>query len=40
MRPTDAGDFFDTDTWERLRRVKSAYDPENLFRGNHQVPPA
>jgi FAD/FMN-containing dehydrogenase len=40
MRPTDASAFFDEDTWARLRRVKAAYDPEDVFRGNHQVPPA
>ncbi len=26
-------------TWERLTAVKHAYDPENLFRRNHNVPP-
>ena len=26
--------------WQRLREVKAKYDPENLFRANHQVPPA
>ena len=40
MRPTDASAFFDDETWARLRRVKAAYDPEDVFRGNHQVPPA
>jgi hypothetical protein len=39
MKPTDASDFFDAETWERLRRVKAAYDPSDVFRGNHQVPP-
>jgi FAD/FMN-containing dehydrogenase len=32
--------FFDGETWTRLRRVKAAYDPANLFRANHQIPPA
>ena len=27
-------------TWDRLTRVKSAYDPTNLFRRNQNVPPA
>ena len=27
-------------TWERLREIKRRYDPENLFRGNQNVPPA
>jgi FAD/FMN-containing dehydrogenase len=27
-------------TWDRLREVKSAYDPDNLFRLNQNVPPA
>jgi hypothetical protein len=40
MTPTDASDFFDADTWCRLRRVKAQYDPYDVFRGNHQVPPA
>jgi hypothetical protein len=39
MRPTDASEFFDPETWARLRRVKRAYDPHDLFRGNHHVPP-
>lgn len=26
-------------TWERLRRIKRHYDPENLFRGNANIPP-
>lgn len=26
-------------TWERLRAIKSRYDPTNLFRLNHNIPP-
>ncbi len=40
MEPTDASAFFDTDTWARLRRVKALYDPGDLFKGNHHIPPA
>ncbi len=38
--PTDASGFFDAATWQRLRAVKSEWDPSDLFRGNHHVPPA
>jgi FAD/FMN-containing dehydrogenase len=38
--PADASAFFDADTWRRLREVKAAYDPEDLFKGNHHIPPA
>lgn len=27
-------------TWARLREIKRRYDPENLFRHNHNIPPA
>lgn len=37
-RPSEASTFFDADRWGRLRRVKAAYDPGDLFRGNHHVP--
>jgi FAD/FMN-containing dehydrogenase len=36
----EAARFFGGETWERLRAVKGAYDPGNLFRANHQIPPA
>jgi hypothetical protein len=35
----DASAFFDEATWTRLREVKSAYDPEDVFKGNHHIPP-
>ena len=38
--PADASGFFDADTWARLRLVKTLYDPTDLFKGNHHIPPA
>ena len=38
--PADVRGFFDEETWARLRRVKAQYDPADMFRGNHHVPPA
>jgi len=38
--PADASAFFDPATWARLRAVKTAYDPANVFVGNHHIPPA
>jgi hypothetical protein len=37
-RNVDARAFFDAETWARLQQVKSAYDPEDVFRGNHHIP--
>jgi hypothetical protein len=39
-KPSDASGFFDADTWARLRLVKALYDPSDLFKGNHHIPPA
>jgi hypothetical protein len=38
--PADARGFFDPETWDRLREIKAAYDPGDMFKGNHYVPPA
>jgi len=37
--PADASRFFEPAVWERLRAVKSYYDPTDLFAGNHHIPP-
>jgi FAD/FMN-containing dehydrogenase len=33
-------DAYPAQTWDRLRRIKRAYDPENIFRLNQNIPPA
>jgi hypothetical protein len=38
--PADASSFFDEITWARLRAVKAAYDPGDVFVGNHHIPRA
>ena len=38
--PADARSFFDEDTWRRLTEIKALYDPQDLFKGNHHIPPA
>jgi FAD/FMN-containing dehydrogenase len=32
-------DAYPGPTWDRLVEVKTAYDPTNLFRGNHNITP-
>ena len=39
-RRADPGELFDATTYARLRRVKAEYDPEDVIRGNHSIPPA
>jgi hypothetical protein len=36
--PADVSRFFDATTWQRLREVKTLYDPEDLFQANHPIP--
>jgi FAD/FMN-containing dehydrogenase len=38
--PSDASAFFAPDVWERLRAIKTAYDPADVFAGNLRVPSA
>ncbi len=39
-RHVDPSELFDAITFERLRRVKADYDPDDVIRGNHSIPPA
>jgi FAD/FMN-containing dehydrogenase len=32
--------FYDPPSWARLRAIKAAFDPDDLIRSNHPVPPA
>jgi hypothetical protein len=32
-------DAYPGSTWERLAAIKAHYDPTNLFRLNHNIPP-
>ena len=33
-------DAYTPEDYRRLGEVKAAWDPDNLFRGNHNIPPA
>jgi FAD/FMN-containing dehydrogenase len=39
-QPTAAASFFDEETYRQLRTVRAQYDPDELFRANHPIPPA
>jgi FAD/FMN-containing dehydrogenase len=36
----DAAVFSEPEAWARLRALKAQWDPQNLFAGNHNIPPA
>jgi FAD/FMN-containing dehydrogenase len=38
--PSRTESAYTAGNWERLRDVKRAYDPDNLFRTGHNIPPA
>jgi FAD/FMN-containing dehydrogenase len=38
--PADTSTFFDAQTWLSLREVKALYDPSDLFKANHPIPPS
>ena len=33
----DAAYFYDAETYERLRKVRSQYDPDRILRANHEI---
>ncbi|TML80141.1 MAG: hypothetical protein E6G07_06660 [Actinobacteria bacterium] len=37
---TDPARFYTPEASDRLRRVKAQYDPDDVFRANHEIPPA
>jgi hypothetical protein len=39
-QPTDTRRLVSDDAYARLTHVKAQYDPSELFRANHQIPPA
>lgn len=39
-RQADPAELFAESTYARLRSVKADYDPANMIRGNHSIPPA
>jgi hypothetical protein len=39
-RPTDGRPFYREQAYRRLRRIKAHYDPVEIIRSNHPIPPA
>lgn len=39
-KPRTGTVLFGGETYHRLREIKAEYDPENVFRANHPIPPA
>jgi hypothetical protein len=39
VRPADVRASYEADRWDRLVAAKTAWDPDNVFRINHNVPP-
>ncbi|HKP89925.1 MAG TPA: FAD-binding oxidoreductase [Thermoleophilaceae bacterium] len=39
QKGTDVHNFYSPETYERLRDVKTAYDPDDVIRANHPIPP-
>jgi uncharacterized membrane-anchored protein len=39
-KPEGASRFYPKSVYDRLRAIKAHYDPEDLFRANHPIPPA
>jgi len=38
-RPIDASTFYPEETYRRLQAIKTLYDPNELIRANHPIPP-
>jgi FAD/FMN-containing dehydrogenase len=38
--PAAAATVYPATTWDRLRAIKRRYDPDNVFRSSHNIPPA
>ena len=38
-KKADFADFFSTETFARLQAIRSEYDPDGLFRANHEITP-